>query len=1214
GNETSVLPRSGSTMAIHCELVSQRTTMVQERGRGQGVPMVRGVVDFRAEDGGLSTSVSENQLSGPCKIETPKDPFHSRPRMDDYIQVILEGSEDDEEDGMIDYFLYSAEARKKMSKQQIQAPESSSSSTSASKHKSAAMLRRKSEVYQNILRIVPRTSSRTSSRASQSSSTLATASKGTSPSHILSPPTPPPRIRSNNSIITSSLYHHHQNQSHVVTGSSRPKPNPTWLHRSYHSSKHQHHHIRPSAVKRSKSVHDPELVACMERWIRIVVTGQRRAHSSLAKPALNTSGSSYSVSDIRTSSATLSRDRLRNSGPRDALASLEPFPTPATTTIPPSTSPSTTLATSFTAATTTTTTTTTTTESASTLSLERFLQSLDRIPIQDHELPKFFRSSFSDASRRKPTLSRSYRRAIDNIWSVYLALSTTKDGATRRLTRWDYTKLMQIVRHSDGPQLAASRILALQRDMDRNGIEKHRKVMEMLAQAHLVLGSVPEALRLYRETTEMVGEGTLQHKKVVWTMVDGFAANSLEIEGIAFLDGLPTVAISDEERDFYYTLYQRLCGTTESLLRNFGTSATCQCLPRSVTSIEQFMRYPSSPRLSSLAGTLYVFRTDDQRRGLVRGFSQMVAGLLVKMGDTRMMTLLLQGLLQECQLLEASRVLELMLRQGLEPELDNIRRHLVCSEFENGADRVNLELVLEEWEAISTLRTKHMPGASSSSDLGSEFLHMQDVRTIIEGYSNILTDCIREDDLLGALRTTRFMVARGWNEAMNGIDFRRLNSRMVNHGRSETYPDYLQVRYTLGGPSAPDLHTYRRLIYAACRRSDLFSALTLFKQVRTKHPSWTLDTTLYNAIISTAGTTGHIRVAEKTFACLLEDGLAPDHYSFHGLLNGYGHSGDLEAAVLIPQQMVKHKLSPTTKTFNLIMKAYLGSRGDLTTSRKLFQVMQRSGKAVPPDLVTFNQLLEGYRRSGNLMWFDAYFDRYFGPQDSSTVASNSTWSSRGGVATADSRQADSKPCAGSIGAPYRPFQQLGQKTDSCRAALEIVKPEKTDDKTLLIQLKHSLLLTSIDTAIVWELWHTLHPRLAPVLALGSSFASGVVSGSSPSVGTRMDGTTSETNTTTMTATTPSVPKTHVPFKKLLGGVSMAATDSDHFRFTALSLFRSAFLSRGETKGVRRVDGLVARLFPDHPTAQKTLTRRFRAQKSHPTLLPSSSNGRSTKSK
>ncbi|KAF8928055.1 hypothetical protein BGZ47_001838 [Haplosporangium gracile] len=771
---------------------------------------------------------------------------------------------------------------------------------------------------------------------------------------------------------------------------------------------------------------------------------------------------------------------------------------------------------------------------------------------------------------------------------------------------------MRIVRHSDGPQSAASRILDLQRDMDRDGIKKHRKVMEMVTQAHLVLGSVSEALRLYRETTKVVGEGTLQHKKIIWTMVDGFAANSLEIEGIAFLDGLSAVTTSDEERDFYYTLYRRLCNTTESLLRSFGTSAIGLCLPRSITSIEQFMRYPSSPRLSSLAGTLCIFRTDDQRQGLVRGFSQMAAGLLVKMGDTRMMTLLLQGLLQECQLLEANRVLELMLRQGLEPELNNIRRHLVCLEFESDADRLDLESVLEEWEAVSTLQTKDLSDDMSSSHHGPAFLHMQDVRSIVKGYSSVLADCIREDDLSGALRMARFMAARGWNGTMDGIDFRRLNSHMVNHGRSESYLDYLQVRYTLGGPSAPDLHTYRRLIYAACRRSDLFSALTLFKQVRTKHPSWTLDSTLYNALISTAGTIGHIRVAEKTFACLLEDRLAPDHYSFHGLLNGYGYSGDLEAAVLIPQQMVKQKLSPTTKTFNLIMKAYLGSRGDLTTSRKLFQVMQRSGKAVPPDLVTFNQLLEGYRRSGNLIWFDAYFDRYFGPQDSSTVASTSTWSSRSSAATANPRQIDSKPCAGSTGVSSRSFQQPHQRTDECHAALEIVKPEKTDDKTLLIQLKHSLLLTSIDAATVWELWYTLLPRLAPALALGSSLgssaASGIVSGlssgPSPGVEARMDGTTTETNTTTMTATTPSVPETHVPFKRLLGGVSLAATDSDHFRFTALSLFRSAFLSRGETKGVQRVDRLVARLFPDHPTARKTLVRRFRAWKSHPALATS----------
>ncbi|KAF9899750.1 hypothetical protein EC991_008352 [Linnemannia zychae] len=776
---------------------------------------------------------------------------------------------------------------------------------------------------------------------------------------------------------------------------------------------------------------------------------------------------------------------------------------------------------------------------------------------------------------------------------------------------------MRIVRHSDNSQLAARRILALQRDMEQCGILKNRKHIEMIAQAHLILGSVPESVRLYREATEMVGQGTLQYRKVVWTMVDGFAANGLEIEGIAFLDDLP-VATSAEERNFYYALYQRLSSSTEGLLRSFGSSAASFCSPRSIASMEQLLRYPLPPRLNSVAGTLSVFSKDGQHQDLVRGFSQMVAGLLVKMGDNSIMTLLLQSLLREHQLHEATRVLELMLYHGLVPELGNIRRHLVCAETESESARRSLESVLEQWDVISTLRIKYSSDASTSFVSGSESSHMQDVRTIIDGYSEILAHCLCEDDLPGALRTAKFMAARGWSEASVKIDFRRLNSQMVNFGRSEAYLDYLQVRYILSGPSEPDLHTYRRLIYAACRRSDLFSALTLFKQVRTKHPSWALDTTFYNAIISTAGAMGHIRVAEKTLACLVEDGLVPDHYSFHGLLNGYGCSGDLEAAMLIPQQMVKHKLSPTTKTFNLIMKAYLSARGDMTTSQKLFQVMQRSGKAVPPDLVTFNQLLDGYRRAGNISWFDAYFDRYFGDQGASSVTSSpapSPTSQSGTCNPIDARSPALKPCiATTMDAPSRPSPQQKQCQDGSRAGREHVKPEKADDMTLLIQLKHSLFLTTVDLATVWELWQALLPRLKPVSPTGARSAS--ASESKPTMTADIYGTTSNLTTatatkatlpktTTMTTTTPIPlgPKTHVPFKKLLGGVPMLATDIDRFRYTTLSLFRLAFLSRGETKGVRRVDRLVAKLFPKHPTAHKPFIQRYGAKKSDQPFSP-----------
>ncbi|KAK3811535.1 MAG: hypothetical protein J3R72DRAFT_463337 [Linnemannia gamsii] len=1067
------------------------------------------------------------------------------------------------------------------------------------------MLRRKGEVYQNVLRMVPRASSR-----GHRTSTLVTASPlTTQPSFATGTKTisaipPPPRTRTRIRIrppasvaVVSSPLHYHQ--------FSHSKPDSNWIHRSYHSAR-QHHLVRPSTIKRFRSTYDPELAACMERWVRIVMMGQRRPQSSLAKPAFNNSGPSYTVTDIDTSGTTLSRDRSRNIGPQDTFASLDPFSPPTKTTIPASTSSAATTVTLGTSSMMAMRNTTpTTTAPSPTLNLAHFLQSLDRIPIQDHELPKLFRSSHSDASTRKPTLSRVNRRAIDRIWNDYLTLMTKKDGTAQQLTRRDYTKLMRIIRHSDGSQLASSRILALQQDMDQSGIPMNRKLIEMVAQAHLVLGSVSGSIQLYREATELVGLGTAEHRRFVWTMVDGFAANSLEIEGIAFLDDLPALATSAEDRSFYYSLYQRLSSSTEGLLRSFGSSATSFCSPRSITSMEQLLRYPLPPRLNSVAGTLGIFRKDDQRQGLVRGFSQMMAGLLIKIGDTGIMTLLLQSLLQERQLHEANRVLELMLRHGLKPELGDIRRHLVCSEVVSESDRKDLESVLEQWDAISTLRTKHFSDTLTSLGRESEFLRMEATRTIIEGYSDILAHCLREDDLPGALRTAKFMAARNWSGASVRIDFRRLNSQMVNFGRSETYLDYLRVRYILGGPSEPDLHTYRRLIYAACRRSDLFSALTLFKQVRTKHPSWTLDTTLYNAIISTAGATGQIRVAEKTFACVLEDGLTPDYYSFHALLNGYGHSGDLEAAVLIPEQMVKHKLCPNTKTFNLIMKAYLGTRGDMTTSRKLFQVMQRSGKAVPPDLVTFNQLLEGYRRAGNLSWFDAYFDRYFGHQKTSAVTSSSVSYS---TAPTDARHiAPEPPAASSVCATGNPSLQSKRKKGVSRAAWENVKPEKTDDKTLLIQLKHSLLLTTVDVATVWELWHALLPRLAPASILDSSAGVSPESSSKigPTMAAGMHGTTSTTiatatSTTSTTKTTaPSELDTYVPFRRLVGGVTMTATTFDHFRFTTLSLFRSAFLSRGETKGVRRVDRLVARLFPDHPAAQKSFSRQSGVRRDDP---------------
>ncbi|KAG0252574.1 hypothetical protein BG011_006910 [Mortierella polycephala] len=780
---------------------------------------------------------------------------------------------------------------------------------------------------------------------------------------------------------------------------------------------------------------------------------------------------------------------------------------------------------------------------STTLGILDFRQSLDRIPIDDHELPVQFRPLSKIRGKRKKMLSKADRETVEKIWSDYLILSTSRQDAKDQFTRREYARLMYIIRHSSNPEKAARRILVLQRDFNKDGIIATRKMKEVVAQAHIILGSIPESIRIYHEVVGVVGPGSLEHRMTLWTMVDGFAANRLENKGIAFLDGLPSYIFPEKALDFH-PFYQRLLSPYVKNKEN------CLGSEQSREAIRQFVTQPFLPGVRDLVRTLKVVELDPDRINLVHKFSKTVSGLLIRIGNVETLTLLMQCLLRLSHVQEAVRVLDMTLDHGMKPELDRIRLYLLHS-LDTSEDRDRCADVIQQWDTLACQRTSLPDNADRhirhQSGLVKPGLHCQSMQDpMSKKYSKLVIKCIKDNEISAALDVAKYMSVRGWN--ISGIDFKQLNSHMVNHGQSESYADYLQVRYTLGSSSEPDLHTFRRLVYAACRRSDLFSALTLFKLVRTQHPEWTLDTTFYNSIISAAAATGHIKVAERTFVCLLEDGVKPDIVSFHGLLNAYGNVKDLEAALLIPEKMVKHKLSPTTKTFNLVMKAYVGTRLDLATSRKLFQAMQHSGEAVPPDLTTFNQLLEGYHRTGNQTWFNDYFDRYFDQRDSTETS----------PAIATDTTGDANDVS---------------TTRKSQAKNAFKRPEKTDDKTLLVQLKQSLLLSNIDLSIVWELWHAIEHKFGPVFSTDSS------------------DTDAAKRFVINYHLESEVPDTHVPFKKQLGQAWMPATDGDRFRLKTLNLFRSAFRARGDTNGVKRMDKVLTDLFPDHPQSQAILQKK-----------------------
>ncbi|KAF9317040.1 hypothetical protein BG003_001314 [Podila horticola] len=745
--------------------------------------------------------------------------------------------------------------------------------------------------------------------------------------------------------------------------------------------------------------------------------------------------------------------------------------------------------------------------------------SIDSLQIHLYEpLEAHFRSFVKRKPNtpRKQLPSQEYMDKVHAVWGQYRR-TVDKD----QLTRSDYAMLMRTFRLSRKVRNGARFILNLKDDMKARGMILTRKMQEMAIQSHLALKQPKDAIKVFQSLQAVIPRESAEYKGVMWTMVDGYGARELAIEGFGFLDQ----QLQDHDTEWMHKLYSGL------LFRHLHSIKVRKCCSeQGISLLCGFADWSFPPPLKDFEGVLTRLEQDTHGgRRLLHDLSRSVSELFVSTKQQDLLTPLIVSLVRASQLSEAARVVSSMRDRELDLNLDTIRQHLIGS-LGTCENREEQEGILEQWEELtSQYDVSFIPVSAIESGISPAEL------VLSRRYSRTLADCIENHDFEGADLAAQYITSRGWSP--RGIDFWKLNSTMVNFGKSENYTKYLEVRYTLGGWAQPDLHAYRRLIYAACRRSDLFTALSLFKLVRTRQPTWSLDPSIYNAIISTAGATGHIRVAEKTFSCMIEDGQKPDHFSFHGLLNGYCQAGDLDAAILVPEKMVKQKLNPNTKTFNLIMKAYLTSRQDVTTSRKLFKVMQQS-VIVPPDLVTFNQLLEGYRRVGNTTWFDAYFDQYFGsaPRTSRSKASS------------DTAKMEQEPENQSVAIKIGPESRF-----------PVIRPSQTDDTTLLIQLKYSLALPTLESSTVWALWRAIEPKIDQR----------GLPRTDPSL-------SATTNSATATMAT-----THVPFKRMLGPVLLPVTENEHFRFTVLTLFRTSFQIRGDTKGVKQIDRYLHHDFPGH---------------------------------
>ncbi|KAF9584870.1 serine/threonine kinase [Lunasporangiospora selenospora] len=860
--------------------------------------------------------------------------------------------------------------------------------------------------------------------------------------------------------------------------------------------------------------------------------------------------------------------------------------------------------------------------------VNQFQQSLKALNVQDYALPIEFRSLSKEVSHsgKKGFIPGSIRRSIRTLWEDFLVISSDTTGARTSLTAMDYRHFLMAMRYSGKAKESSKMITEMEEILRRAEVPLTRSMAGIVARAHLLQGSVQEAVRVYGEYAQTTNKRSIEHDRMLSVMVDGFVTSQRFSEGTMFLDW---VLDTHQDPIFIQELYKRLFShqlRTKSVLDSYS--------PKVHGAIRFFNNMTFPPTAPGLVKTLEIIEQDPNCVQLLSSFSQSVAGRLMKMRDRKLMTPLILSLLKANELNEVSRVLRLMQCQGMSPELDQVRVRVLRSmmklrntaESESGsateaemiARVVEQEGILDQWDWI--VQQQGVLGYDTSEKSSIPGFKIDEAGHLAApqeyGYSQVIAQClVKEKDVETALQAAQYMRTRGWTA--RGIDFWKMNSAIVNFVDSSQYGDYLELRYTLGDPAAPDLHTYRRLIYAACRQSDLRSALTLYGQLKARHEDWKLDNTVYNAMISTASAMGLVAVAEKTFQCMIEDGVQPDYYSFHGLLNGYCNQKDLEAAILVPGQMVKWKLEPNVETFNLIIKAYLSiEKPNISTSRRLLKTMQASKTSVPPNLLTFNMLLDGYRRAGNTGWFDHFFDRYFAPPSDPVPESESnskpmheigqeSFLNPGGNVDELDAGVHTSSTFSSLDPAHQEQTRAHPQTRQAKtmeARRSETRPGRGNDQTLLVQLKYSLSLPDVDLETVWELWNAIQakfqkmesPKFKTVYLKPPTFKNRSLTdaedGSAQGFGTstmglktdKTTGSGSESGQVNESSKSRSLPRTHVPFKRMLGSTLVQATDEEQFQFMVLKVFRDAFEDRGDNRGVNKMEKMQRYIFGSHP--------------------------------
>ncbi|KAF9973281.1 hypothetical protein BGZ73_003480 [Actinomortierella ambigua] len=799
---------------------------------------------------------------------------------------------------------------------------------------------------------------------------------------------------------------------------------------------------------------------------------------------------------------------------------------------------------------------------------------------------------------------------IERLWQEYTHLTLYGGGSSGesysspRLSLREYEQLMDVVRVHPTSQTQGSicerRVLQLYDDARSIGLIPTARMYYWTLDAAFETMNTPETIKAIHDDFVQLHShrraataATLskevwkrEHELMLTAIVGGFAKKGMVLQGIGFLDQ----TVHYEDPDVVQALYGQLIQTHFAPQdydpnHRHHTQALPEDRVNQVRIIEFFRNNESFPyyKIKKLLSQL-----ENSADGsiLVKELSSHGLGsLLVQLREQGSLGALLVSLLRQSQVDEAVRLLDGMIDKDIMPPLKVIRTRLVrsMSSHDNGDDlRARQEQVLQAWddatgrrglfvaEALNALPDEreidleHDPlTPASRARVWTEQPRLQwalQARSTRE-YETMIESLIRDQELTTAVDAAKYFAHRGWQS--EHLDFRQLNSAMINFGSSDQFIQYFHVRYLMGPAARPDLHTFRRFIYAACRRSDLYTALSLFQILKTTHPEWRLDASLYNPIISTASVIpGRMAVAEKMFQAMRQSGVVPDLYTYHALLNGYANAGQLEPAKQIPPMMKQQGLEPTTKTLNLVIKTYLKARNDVSTGRRLLKIME-SSKNVEFDQVTINMLLEGHHKAGNEAWLEHFLDKYFAGDTSENARAVTQPGNT--EAQSSTTTTSSKSTSGSRG----PLPSASWAREHLATLAQQRRKSGGDSRhdywTMYSALKLALWKTDISAKEVWALWETVNDQIIAPTNLPAThvpFTKVIAT----DVGDRSGSRSSK-----------SAPESTTPRRKT---ETRTMSNADYFKYTSLQLFWHAFKKQGDLRGVKMINRQALKLFPD----------------------------------